>query len=189
MIVVVLRGKHYFKPYWAKLIDHAARERGDAWLIRFKKQPARNGFIFGRHRSPTSRPCSAPPYDDSMNAQLLEQLAARLVAGQLSVPEFVGRVQDSGIADVGPAQVDLDRHRRCGFPEVVFSQGKTVEAIAKIFHAQLEHGVDVLATRMSTEQAAELLSQFPAARYNPIGRTFRIAQPPQDERPERRSAA
>ena len=34
---------------------------------------------------------------------------------------------------------------------------------------------------MSAEQAAELLSQFPAARYNPIGRTFRIAQPPKDE--------
>jgi NCAIR mutase (PurE)-related protein len=112
-----------------------------------------------------------------MNAQLLEQLAARLIAGQLSVPDFIGHMQDSGIADVGPAQVDLDRHRRCGFPEVVFSQGKTVDAIAKIFRAQLEHGVDVLATRMSAEQAAELLSQFPAAHYNPIGRTFRIPQP------------
>ena len=116
-----------------------------------------------------------------MNAHLLEQLAARLVAGQLSVPDFVGQVRDTGIADVGPAQVDLDRHRRCGFPEVVFSQGKTVEAIAKIFQAQLEHGVDVLATRMSAEQAAELLSQFPAGQYNPIGRTFRIPQPPGDE--------
>ena len=91
----------------------------------------------------SGRPLPAPVplvYDNSMNIQLLEQLAARLIAGQLSVPEFVGRMQDSGIADVGPAQVDLDRHRRCGFPEVVFSQGKTVEAIAKIFHAQLEHG-------------------------------------------------
>ena len=116
-----------------------------------------------------------------MNAHLLEQLAARLVAGQLSVPDFVGQVRDTGIADVGPAQVDLDRHRRCGFPEVVFSQGKTVEAIARIFGAQLEHGVDVLATRMSSEQAAELLSQFPAGQYNPIGRTFRIPQPPSDE--------
>ncbi len=120
-----------------------------------------------------------------MNAHLLEQLAARLVAGQLSVPDFVGQVRDTGIADVGPAQVDLDRHRRCGFPEVVFSQGKTVEAIARIFGAQLEHGVDVLATRMSSEQAAELLSQFPAGQYNPIGRTFRIPQPPGDEQVSR----
>ncbi len=115
-----------------------------------------------------------------MNIQLLEQLAARLIAGQLSVPDFISQVHDSGIADVGPAQVDLDRHRRCGFPEVVFSQAKTLEALARIFQVQLEHGVDVLATRMSPEQAAELLSQFPAAQYNPIGRTFRIPQPPKD---------
>jgi hypothetical protein len=116
-----------------------------------------------------------------MNAQMLEQLAARLVAGQLSVSEFVGQVKAPGIVDVGPAQVDVDRHRRCGFPEVVFAQGKTVEAIAKIFHAQLEHEVDVLATRMSSEQAAELLSQFPAGQYNPIGRTFRIPRPASEQ--------
>ena len=34
---------------------------------------------------------------------------------------------------------------------------------------------------MSAEQAAELLSLFPAGQYNPIGRTFRIPQPPGDE--------
>jgi NCAIR mutase (PurE)-related protein len=109
-----------------------------------------------------------------MNLQLLEHLAARLKAGELSLPDFVGQVQGAGTADLGQAQVDLDRRRRCGFPEVVFSQGKTVEAIAQIFRAQLAHGVDVLATRMTADQAAELLSQFPAGQYNPVGRTFRI---------------
>ncbi|NQU25634.1 MAG: nickel pincer cofactor biosynthesis protein LarB, partial [Candidatus Nealsonbacteria bacterium] len=57
---------------------------------------------------------------------------------------------------------------------VVFAQGKTVEAMEKIFHALLEHGVDVLATRMSAEQATELQATFPNARYNPVARTFRI---------------
>jgi len=112
-----------------------------------------------------------------MNAHSLQQIAARLIAGDLSTADFVGQMQRQGIADVGVAQVDMDRGRRCGFPEVIFSQGKTVEAIARIIEAQLEHGVDVLATRMSAEQAAELLSQFPAADYNPIARTFRIAKP------------
>jgi pyridinium-3,5-biscarboxylic acid mononucleotide synthase len=32
----------------------------------------------------------------------------------------------------------------------------------------------VLATRMSSHQAAELLAQFPSGRYNAVGRTFRI---------------
>jgi pyridinium-3,5-biscarboxylic acid mononucleotide synthase len=120
-----------------------------------------------------------------MNAPLLEQLAAALIEGQVSISEFVERMHDSGIANVGPAQVDLDRQRRCGFPEVVFSQGKSVEAMAQILHAQLERGVDVLATRMSGEQAAELLLQFPAARYNAIGRTFRVPRPSKDATAER----
>jgi len=47
----------------------------------------------------------------------------------------------------------------------------------------LGHGVDVLATRMSPEQAAELAPRFTAGRYNAVGRTFRIplaAEPPGD---------
>ena len=106
--------------------------------------------------------------------QELEQLAARLLAGELSLDEFVRQAGQPMIADVGDAKVDLDRHRRCGFPEVVFAEGKTVEAMEKIFEALLHHGADVLATRMSAEQAAELLAKFPAGRYNAVGRTFRI---------------
>ncbi len=117
-----------------------------------------------------------------MNARLLEQLAARLVAGQLSVPDFVGQVRETGIADVGPAQVDLDRHRRCGFPKVVFSQGKTVEAIAKIFQAQLKTWSGTCwprGCRRSRQPSCFRSSR--RADYNPIGRTFRIPQPPGDE--------
>ncbi|HUT09737.1 MAG TPA: nickel pincer cofactor biosynthesis protein LarB [Thermoguttaceae bacterium] len=110
-----------------------------------------------------------------MNAQHLEKLASRLLSGDLSLDGFVAQMTNHGIADVGEAQVDLDRHRRCGFPEVVFAQGKTVEAMAKIFRALIAHGANVLATRMTAEQAAELQVEFPRARYNPVGRTFRIA--------------
>ncbi|HUT92532.1 MAG TPA: nickel pincer cofactor biosynthesis protein LarB [Thermoguttaceae bacterium] len=112
-----------------------------------------------------------------MNRHEIEKLAERLLAGELSVDEFAGRLTPSslpGIADVGEAQLDLDRARRCGFPEVVFAQGKSVEAMEKIFRALLENGMDVLATRMTPEQAAELGPKFPAASYNSVGRTFRI---------------
>jgi len=109
-----------------------------------------------------------------MNPHQLEKLAARLLAGELSMEEFVQRAGNPGVADVGDAQVDVDRHRRCGFPEVVFAQGKTVEAMERIFEALLAHGADVLATRMSPEQAAALKAKFPDGRYNWVGRTFRI---------------
>jgi pyridinium-3,5-biscarboxylic acid mononucleotide synthase len=104
----------------------------------------------------------------------LSQLAAQLLAGELSLDEFIGRVSQSMIADVGDAKVDLDRPRRCGFPEVIFAQGKTVAALEKLFATLLDHGADVLATRVSAEQAAELLPTFPSGRYNALGRIFRV---------------
>lgn len=109
-----------------------------------------------------------------MNADEIERLARQLLAGDLSVTEFVGRLGPPGVADVGEAQIDTDRARRCGFPEVVYAQGKTVPAIEKIFNALVANGSDVLATRVSPEQAAALEPKFPSGCYDPVGRTFRI---------------
>jgi NCAIR mutase (PurE)-related protein len=115
-----------------------------------------------------------------MNHEEIEQLATRLLAGDLTVRDFARRLAPEGIADVGEAQLDLDRGRRCGFPEVVYAEGKTVAAMEKICHTLLDHGIDVLATRVSPEQAAALLAKFPRGRHNPVGRTFRI---PLDDKP------
>jgi NCAIR mutase (PurE)-related protein len=109
-----------------------------------------------------------------MNTHDIEQLAKSLLNGELPMAEFVGQVAARTIADVGEAQVDLDRRRRCGFPEVVYGAGKTVAALEKIFHALIDDGVDVFCTRVSAEQAAELAPKFPAGRYNPVARTYRI---------------
>jgi NCAIR mutase (PurE)-related protein len=54
-----------------------------------------------------------------------------------------------------------------------------VEAMARVFAALLGEGADVLATRVSAEQAAGLAAKFPAGRYSPVGRTFRISAPEQ----------
>lgn len=109
-----------------------------------------------------------------MDRDQLQTLTEQLLAGNLSPEGFLESATRGGIADVGDARVDLDRHRRCGFPEVVFAEGKTVAVMEKIFAALLRHGADVLATRMAPEPAAELLAKFPAGRYNAVGRTFRI---------------
>ncbi len=109
-----------------------------------------------------------------MDTHDLKKLAADFLAGEMPAEQFLQHVGGGGIADLGHTQLDLDRHRRCGFPEVVFAEGKTTAAIEKIFHTLVERGVNVLATRMSAEQAAELEPVFPGGRYNPCGRTFRI---------------
>ncbi len=108
-----------------------------------------------------------------MTPQQAEQLAQALLRGELSMADFAARLASVGIADVGVAQVDLDRRRRCGYPEVIFAQGKSVDALARIIRAQLEDGVEALATRVTQEQARDLLSLFPVASYNSVGRTLR----------------
>jgi NCAIR mutase (PurE)-related protein len=120
-----------------------------------------------------------------MRRSEVEQLARQLLAGKISLAEFTQQVAQPEIADLGEAQVDIDRATRCGFPEVVYAPGKTVAVMEKIFQALLEKGMEVLATRVSPEQADQLLSRFPQGRYNDIGRVLRI--PP--ARPLEKSAA
>ena len=42
----------------------------------------------------------------------------------MSLEEFLGQFSSGSIADLGDVQVDLDRPRRCGFPEVIFAENQ-----------------------------------------------------------------
>lgn len=72
------------------------------------------------------------------------------------------------------ASVDLAREKRCGFPEVVYAEGKTVEAVLSIFRAQLENGIAPYATRVRPDQMSVLTAEFPEAVANIPARTFRF---------------
>jgi NCAIR mutase (PurE)-related protein len=87
------------------------------------------------------------------------------------------------VADLGYAQVDLHRRQRCGFPEVIFCQGKTPAHVEGVVRQLLAAGQDSLATRVSDEQAAHLATCFPDARQDRVGRTFWLPAPGQP-RPE-----
>lgn len=71
--------------------------------------------------------------------------------------------------------LDLDRQRRCGFPEVVYGEGKSVEAIGEILAMQAARGELSLATRVDADAAAALIRRFPAARYNTVAKTLRLS--------------
>lgn len=82
----------------------------------------------------------------------------------------------SATAALPTASVDLDRQRRCGFPEVVFGQGKTIEQLREILTTLAASGDDAFATRIDAEQAAGLATTFSNGRYNALARTFRVTQ-------------
>lgn len=84
--------------------------------------------------------------------------------------------------------LDLDRRRRCGFPEVVYGEGKTVDAVVAVFEELARQREEAFATRVGQQQADQLLEQLPRARYNPVARTLRQS-PPTDKPAPRRGVA
>jgi NCAIR mutase (PurE)-related protein len=78
---------------------------------------------------------------------------------------------------VSGVTLDLDRAARCGFPEVVFGEGKPPETIVSVFRAQQAAGQACLATRVNPVQAEAVVAAFPQAIYQPTGRTVRIGAP------------
>jgi NCAIR mutase (PurE)-related protein len=110
----------------------------------------------------------------SMNRTELEQLTSELLRGGLSQGEYLARLAQPRSADLGETTLDLDRQRRCGFPEVVFGEGKSVDSLENIVRRLLEANMPVLATRVSAEKAALLQVTFPQSAYNLVARTFRI---------------
>jgi NCAIR mutase (PurE)-related protein len=101
----------------------------------------------------------------------IERLTADLLSGRLTQADFIAALTT---AELGDVTLDLDRQRRCGFPEVVFGQSKSADTLARIFRRLLEEQQPVLATRVEAEKAEFLLAEFPTARYNAAARTFRI---------------
>lgn len=81
------------------------------------------------------------------------------------------------VARLEDVTLDLDRRRRCGFPEVVFGPSKPLEALRAIVQTLLDQRQGVLITRLEPEKAEVLKREFPAASYHPRARTFRIDGP------------
>jgi NCAIR mutase (PurE)-related protein len=110
-----------------------------------------------------------------MDSQELTRLFESVRRGDLSPSEASKRVRTAPLEETGGfATVDLHRAIRCGSPEVIFGQGKTVEQIVAILRTLIRHGHGGLVTRVVAEAGAALLEAFPEGEYNPSGRTFRV---------------
>lgn len=68
------------------------------------------------------------------------------------------------------ARIDHARENRCGFPEVVFGEGKTASQVARIVAEILTHTDVVLATRVNAEQAAAVIASCADAVHDEVSR-------------------
>jgi NCAIR mutase (PurE)-related protein len=107
-----------------------------------------------------------------MTIDQLRHLLESIRSGQTDVEAALGQLDGSSVADLGFAQVDLDRRARCGFPEVIFCEGKTPDWVEGVARRLAEAKQDCLGTRVSAEQAEHLGKCFPRAEQDRLARTF-----------------
>jgi NCAIR mutase (PurE)-related protein len=110
--------------------------------------------------------------DENSLRRLLEAVRAR----ECDVDEAVQAMRRLPFEDLGFAKVDHHRGIRCGFPEVIYCEGKQVDQVVAVTERRLAGGGNVLATRASPEVARAVRRRFPRSRYNPLARTITIRQ-------------
>jgi len=100
-----------------------------------------------------------------MDADRLRELLKRVRSGELGLESALKELSTLPFADLGYARVDHHRALRQGMPEVVFGESKQVEQIAGIAQELIRAKHNVLITRLSAEQAGELLRLIPQLEY------------------------
>src|ERR1051326_4119961 len=107
-----------------------------------------------------------------MHADSLRDLLEQVKTGRMSIETAQQRLGTAVVADLGYANVDLHRRQRCGFPEVIFCEGKTNTWVEGVVRKLVEARQDCLATRVSAELAEHLRQAYPQAQQDRTARTF-----------------
>jgi NCAIR mutase (PurE)-related protein len=104
-----------------------------------------------------------------------------------------GLEPDAALRELGAAGVEelakdggvfarLDHHRalRCGFPEVVYGPGKTVEQVVEVSRGILQRGPRLLVTRVDAAQGAAVVAAVPDAVHNLRARCVVVDREPRE---------
>jgi pyridinium-3,5-biscarboxylic acid mononucleotide synthase len=102
----------------------------------------------------------------------LHALLEAVRCGSLEVTAAAAQLAEPAVGDLGFATLDLHRKERCGFPEVIFAEGKTAEWVEQAVRRMHMAGQDCYATRLNTAQADHMAIHFPQAVSDRLARTF-----------------
>jgi hypothetical protein len=111
-----------------------------------------------------------------MDEGTVRSLLESVRAGGQSVEQALDRLRSFPFEDLGFAKIDHHRALRCGFPEVIYCEGKTVEQVAAIFERCAAGGGNVLATRASDSVFEAIAKQHPEARFHQAARAVTLRQ-------------
>ncbi len=111
-----------------------------------------------------------------MDAASLRKLLQEVRSGAVSPDEAVARMRHMPFEDLGFAKIDHHRRVRSGMPEVIYSQGKIPDQVAKIFKRMKEQGCNVLATRASSAHFRAVKKLVRKAEYRELARAIVLQQ-------------
>jgi NCAIR mutase (PurE)-related protein len=100
-----------------------------------------------------------------MNKDNLTKVLSMVANGSLSVEGAQTKLETISFENIDYAQIDHHRSLRKGFPEVIFSEGKTSAQIIGIMKRMIIHEDIVLVTRLEKEKAKKITSIFKDAQY------------------------
>ena len=111
-----------------------------------------------------------------MNGQQIESLLNDVKNGNMPINKAVEQLRALPFENVeGFARLDHHRSIRCGFPEVVFGEGKSPEHLIKITHTLNEKSDKVLITRLAPEIFEQIEAEMPeGGTYDPNARIYQI---------------
>ncbi|PKQ29645.1 MAG: 1-(5-phosphoribosyl)-5-amino-4-imidazole-carboxylate carboxylase [Actinobacteria bacterium HGW-Actinobacteria-10] len=116
-----------------------------------------------------------------MDEARLRALLESVAGGRSDVSSAIEALRSLPFSDIDDATVDHHRELRCGFPEVIFCQGKTPAQVRSIGRELLDHGDVLLATRADASHYQALAQVASDARYFEAARVIvvdRRAEPP-----------
>ncbi|BAQ65065.1 nickel pincer cofactor biosynthesis protein LarB [Geminocystis sp. NIES-3709] len=107
----------------------------------------------------------------------LEKILSEIEQGKISSKEGVEKLKYFSFEPIGDfAKIDHHRQLRTGFPEVIWSEGKTTEQIISIMQVMREKSPIVMATRLEPKIAKILQTQVHDLRYYPMAKIAAIGQ-------------
>jgi pyridinium-3,5-biscarboxylic acid mononucleotide synthase len=114
-----------------------------------------------------------------MNEDQIRALLEGVRSGETSTEQALEQLRSLPIENVADfARLDHHRALRCGFPEVIFAQGKTPEQVVLIFQRLAERNERVMATRVTPEMYAAVKADLPEAVYHALPRLLILDRAP-----------
>lgn len=118
-----------------------------------------------------------------MKEERLRELLLDIREKRLNIEAGVQEFKRLPVADLNFAELDVHRELRCGFPEVVYCEGKTAaQAAAVIRNLAVQTDGNILATRAGRDIYEAVAAVVPGSEYHDVARVILVRRGMQEKR-------